>query len=113
MGAVGLLVFTDRPLAAYADAWPYVFTGWHSADFWVYGVIIGCSALNLTSNISLAKAYQSAETSWLAPFDYSYLVFATFWGFVIWRHVPDGLTLSGMLLIAVSGAFVAWRHRQA
>ena len=43
MGAVGLYVFTDRPLAEYATAWPYVFTGWRPVEIWVYGVIAVCS----------------------------------------------------------------------
>ena len=112
VGATGLLVLTDEPFAQSAREWPYLFSGWRSVEPWVYGVIAVCAALNLTANISLAKAYQSAEASWLAPFDYSYLVFATFWGFVIWRDMPDGLMFIGMLLIAGSGAFVAWRQRQ-
>ena len=71
-----------------------------------------CSIINVTSNISLARAYQSAEASWLAPFDYSYIVFATFWGYVFWAHVPDALTVLGMALIAGAGGYVAWRERQ-
>jgi len=112
LDAIGLLVFTNEPLPQYALSWPYIFTGWTWVDMWVYVVIAICSAINLTANIFLSKAYQSAEASWLAPFDYSYLVFATFWGFMIWRDIPDGLMLVGMFLIAGSGAFVAWRQRQ-
>jgi len=112
MGTVGLLVFSNEPFADYAIAWPYIFSGWKNVDLWVYGVIGICSALNLTANIALANAYQSAEPSWLAPFDYSYLVFATMWGFLIWGDMPDGLMLTGMFLIAGSGGFVAWRQRQ-
>ena len=92
--------------------WPYLFTGWHHLEFWVLGLIVICSTLNTISNISLAKAYQSAEASWLAPFDYSYLIFATFWGYVFWKTVPDSLTFVGMALIASAGAFVAWRDRR-
>ena len=75
-------------------------------------VILACSGMNLISNIGLAKAYQSAESSWLAPFDYSYLIFATFWGAVMWGHFPDALSLLGMATIAASGCYVAWRERR-
>jgi drug/metabolite transporter (DMT)-like permease len=112
LSAIGLVVFSDQPFAQYAEAWPYLFTGWRNVDIWVYGIIVICSGLNLTANINLAKAYQSAEASWLAPFDYSYLVFATFWGYLIWRDMPDGLMFTGMFLIASGGAFVAWRESQ-
>ena len=44
--------------------------------------------MNVVANLCLARAYQSAESSWLAPIDYSYLIFATFWGFVLFAEVP-------------------------
>ena len=91
---------------------PYLFTGWQDLELWVLGLIAACSGLNVVANISLAKAYQNADASWLAPFDYSYLIFATFWGYVFWQHVPDGLTILGMVMIAAAGGFVAWRERQ-
>jgi len=112
VGAIGMAVFTGNTGDA-ARAWPYVFTGWHWIDAWVYGVMVICSVLNITANISIAKAYQSAEASWLAPFDFSYMIWATVWGYVIWRDWPDGLMFTGMALIAASGAFVAFRYQQA
>jgi drug/metabolite transporter (DMT)-like permease len=78
----------------------------------VAGIIVACSSLNLVANIALAKAYQSAESSWLAPFDYSYLIFATFWAVVMWGDVPDLLSLVGMSMIAGAGCYVAWRERR-
>ena len=113
VGVLGVIFFTfvlDVPLA---EDWPYLLTGWHEIGFGVLALIATCSVLNLVANIALARAYQSAEASWLAPFDYSYIVFATFWGYVFWRHVPDGLTFLGMAMIAGAGAFVAWREKLA
>ena len=50
--------------------------------------------------------------SWLASFDYSYMIFAVIWGFVFWRDVPDRFTILGMAMIGGAGIFVAWRERQ-
>ena len=111
LGATGLLVFTSRPFPEFTLYWPYIFTGWEKVDAWIYGIVAGCSVLNLVANINLAKAYHSAEASWLAPFDYSYLVFATFWGLVIWDDGPDGVIFIGLFLIAGAGTFVYWRER--
>jgi len=112
VGGVMTLVLSIRMPVTAADYWPYLFTGWHPLDWWVLGLITVCAAINMASNIGLAKAYQSAEASWLAPFDYSYLIFATFWGYVFWNTVPDILTFLGMALIACAGATVAWRDRK-
>ncbi len=113
MGVAGTLIFTFFVETPRAVQWPYLLTGWHDIGLWILALIATCSALNLTANIALARAYQSAEASWLAPFDYSYIVFATFWGYVFWQHIPDGLTFLGMAMIASSGAFVAWREKVA
>ena len=75
--------------------------------------IVACSLLNLTANIMLARAYQTAESSWLAPYDYCYLVFAAFWGYIVWGTVPDLGTVVGMALIAVAGIYVATRQARA
>ena len=112
VGVIGMAVFTGNT-GELARDWPYVFTGWHWIEAWVYGVMAVCSVLNLTANVSIAKAYQSAEASWLAPFDFSYMIWATVWGYVIWRDLPDGPMFAGMALIAASGAFVAFRYQQA
>jgi drug/metabolite transporter (DMT)-like permease len=112
VGAAGITVFSFTSPTDLATSWPYVFTGWNAAGVGVFGIIAICSFLNMFANIGLAKAYQSAEPSWLAPFDYSYLVFATFWGFVMWDDLPDGFSFLGMFLIAGAGTFVAWRERK-
>ena len=89
--------------------WPYLMTGWHDLEIITWLAIGLCSVMNLIANISLARAYQTAESSWLAPYDYSYLVFAAVWGYAIWGTVPDALTVAGMTLIAAAGIFVATR----
>lgn len=111
VGAVGIAVMETVKPAALAESWPYLFVGWNPLSLEVAGLILACSMLNLVSNIGLAKAYQSAESSWLAPFDYSYLIFATFWGVVMWNDFPDLLSFTGMAMIAGSGCYVAWRER--
>lgn len=113
VGVIGTLVFTFFIEPTRAAEWPYLLTGWHEIGLSILGLIAACSVLNLIANISLARAYQTAEASWLAPFDYSYIVFATFWGYVFWEHIPDALTFLGMAMIAGSGAFVAWRESVA
>lgn len=112
LGALGVLILPGEPANGWAETWPYLFTGWNELSGWVLVMILACSVLNLTSNIGLAKAYQTADTSWLAPFDYSYLIFATFWGVVFWLDVPDSATALGMVMIGGAGTFVAWRERQ-
>ncbi len=112
VGLVGVAVMSHWPSPQLSAKWPYLLTGWRPMELWVFGVVVMTSFLNLTANLSLSRAYQTAESSWLAPFDYSYLIFATFWGYIIWGHVPDRWSFLGMFLIASAGCYVAWRERQ-
>ncbi|MBU2532531.1 MAG: DMT family transporter [Alphaproteobacteria bacterium] len=113
IGLFGLLLLPPPEAAGSLGAeWPYLLTGWHELSVWTVLAVMACSGLNLVANISLARAYQTAESSWLAPYDYSYLVFAAAWGYAIWGTVPDALTVAGMVLIAAAGIFVATRGKR-
>ena len=91
---------------------PFVFIGWPSLTLIVFVFCLSCSILNILGNILLAKAYQTAESSWLAPMDYSYLVFAAIWGKIFFGVWPTLLNLIGMFFIAFSGILIAFREQR-
>ena len=45
----------------------------------------------------------------MAVFEYSLLVFASFWAFVLWDQSLPMLGLFGMVLIALAGSIIALR----
>jgi drug/metabolite transporter (DMT)-like permease len=85
--------------------------GWPELTFLVAGFALFASVLNLTGNICLARAYQTADASWLAPIDFSYLIFAALWSRVIFDQWPTSQALIGMGLIGAAGVITAWRER--
>ncbi|MFK7942431.1 MAG: DMT family transporter [Paracoccaceae bacterium] len=105
------LTFVTLPQALRSEL-PYLTHGWRDMAGWVLGATLLCSVLNATANVLLTKAYQSAESSWLAPFDYSYLIFAAIMGLVLFDVLPGPLQVLGMALIAGSGIVTALRERQ-
>ena len=76
----------------------------------LFSFAIFCSILNVIGNLSLSKAYQNADSSWLAPIDYSYLLFACFWSKVIF-NVWLTTNFFGILLIASAGILTAYREK--
>ena len=58
----------------------------------------------------ISQAYRSSAAGLVAPFEYSALVLASFWGFAIWGEVPGAWSSIGIMLILGSGVFVALRE---
>lgn len=110
---LGLAVLTLFPAGEAAEAaLPYLARGWLPLTWALVGLALASSLINVISNLALTMAYQNAESSWLAPIDYCYLLFATIWGLILFGDFPNASTLAGMGLIASAGAFTAWRERQ-
>jgi drug/metabolite transporter (DMT)-like permease len=112
VGFIGLLLVPWLPVSqSTRDAFPFLLTSDAPWIPLVVIVIVSCSLLNTIGNLCLSKAYQSADSSFLAPIDYCYLLFATGWGIVLFSDYPTPLILLGLSLIASAGIFVAWRER--
>ena len=90
---------------------PFVAIGWPELTFLVFAFALFASVLNLSANICISRAYQTADASWLAPLDFSYLIFAAFWSQVIFDQWPTGTAIIGMILIGTAGIITAWRER--
>ena len=92
---------------------PFVAIGWPELTLLVAAFALFASVLNLSANICISRAYQTADASWLAPVDFSYLIFAAFWSQVIFDQWPTRSAIIGMILIGTAGVITAWRERVA
>ncbi|MFO1035188.1 MAG: DMT family transporter [Hyphomicrobiales bacterium] len=61
----------------------------------------------LAGHLLFTIAYRFAPASMLAPFNYFHIAIATFLGWLVYGHVPDGWALAGMAMIALGGAAMA------
>ncbi len=112
-GICGVILLSIFPLPEVTQIrLPFVAIGWPELTMIVVGFAALTSLLNLTGNICLSRAYQTADSSWLAPIDFSYLFFAAIWGRVLFDHWPTWQALLGMALIAAAGMVTAWRENR-
>ena len=113
-GLTGSVILSIAPLSPDLQTnIPFVAIGWPEIGLSIFGFAALCSVLNLFGNLGLTRAYQTADSSWLAPLDFSYLLFAAIWGKVIFDNWPTASGWLGMLLITSAGMITAWReHRQ-
>lgn len=88
----------------------FIFRAWSwptPGDFLMFFLAGGCSA---TGGYLIGQAYRRSAAGLVAPFEYTALILAAFWGFVIWEEVPGSVSAIGICLILLSGVFVAVRE---
>ncbi|MEM8797804.1 MAG: DMT family transporter [Pseudomonadota bacterium] len=80
-----------------------------TSDLLVFAVL---GAIGTLGYLTLTRAYQIANASLIAPFDYSYMPFAIVIAYLLFDEWPTQNTLIGMVLIAVSGIYLGYREIQ-
>jgi drug/metabolite transporter (DMT)-like permease len=111
VGIIGAVIISFMPLSeSMRMSLPFLLIGWPDFSMLVLGLCMLASLLNLFGNICLSRAYQIADSSWLAPLDFSYLIFAMIWGRILFGYWPDGQALIGMVLIAGAGVLIVVRE---
>lgn len=60
----------------------------------------------------LSKAYCVAPASAIAPFEYTYIVWAIIFGYVFWSEIPSSSTLIGVLVLISSSIYIWHRERR-
>lgn len=84
-------------------------------DWWIpslneAGLLFILGANGMVAMLLLWRAYQIAPAGVIAPFDYSYLVWAVLIGFFLFDEIPSINTMIGMVLIASSGLYLGFRE---
>ena len=87
-------------------ALPYVWTALPNP--WLWAGLCFMGLMGTVGHFMLILAYQRAPAATLTPYLYSQIAFAMLGGFLVFAHVPDGLSLFGIGMIAVCGAAGAW-----
>jgi drug/metabolite transporter (DMT)-like permease len=103
-GAVGAAVLTPMLLASGIDV-PAVL---HAASTPHIALMVGIGILGTVGHLLLILALGLAPTATLMPFVYVQVMSAAFFGWLVFRHVPDGFAFVGMAVVSVCGAASAW-----
>lgn len=85
---------------------------WRPVTPWL-GLLIALTAIVLTMGfLCVITAMRMGEVSVVSPYRYTILLFALFYGYILFDEVPDLLALLGMALIAGSTLYVFARERR-
>ncbi|HYD98906.1 MAG TPA: DMT family transporter [Alphaproteobacteria bacterium] len=68
------------------------------------GLLGGCGI------VCVALAVQAAPSAVVAPFQYTQMIWGVFYGAVLFGNLPDGWTLAGAAIVALSGLYILHRE---
>lgn len=74
-------------------------------------LMLAIGAVGGLGHICLIRAFTLSEASAIAPIAYVGLIFATFWGIVLFGEYPDRSSVLGALVIVGAGLYVWQRER--
>ena len=73
-----------------------------------WGLLVMAGLLGTTGHLFLILAVGMAPLATLMPFTYAQIGFASFTGWLVFGHVPDGWAFVGMAVVAACGAASVW-----
>ncbi|WP_367954377.1 DMT family transporter [Aquibium pacificus] len=104
-----LLYLTGAGALVAALATPFVWREIQSEHLWLFFAISLFGTVGMTM---MTQAFRLAPAALIAPLDYTALVWATAFGWLIWSEVPDTATFLGAAVIIASGVVVILRERR-
>lgn len=88
---------------------PLVWVPVRSEDLWLFAGIAMFGTAGMTM---MTQAFRRAPAVVVAPLDYTGLLWATLFGWLIWQERLDMMTVVGAALIIASGVFTILRERR-
>jgi drug/metabolite transporter (DMT)-like permease len=81
---------------------------WPTPGQWL--LLLGIGVLSALAQLLMTEAYRTGETTLVAPFEYSGIIWTTLLGALIWAEAPDGWDALGILVLVGSGLFIWYRE---
>jgi len=113
MGGLGAAAMTlYEPSAVQNAAAPFIFSGWTTPP-WQAVATMGGLAIGAVLGVGgLTRAYQLADSSFLTLFDYTHVLGACLFAYILWSEVPPPEALLGVVMVVGSGIYIALRGRK-
>ncbi len=104
---------------AYATAVPLICSALLLPWFWQppepahWPFFIGSGIFGGLGISLITQGFRVGVASAVAPFEYTGMIWAACFGWFFWHEVPSALTITGGVVIAATGVFLAWEHQRA
>lgn len=85
---------------------------WVSPSIQDFLILLANGVLAAFGMILFVSAYKYAESNFVAPFEYSAMIWAVAYGVLVFGDFPDAFTWIGAAVVVVAGLLMIWRDRQ-
>ena len=117
IGLSGLLIlpigWSVATLFGLGEAYHHLAWTWSLASWQDAGRLALLGTAGMVGYMLLSRAYQVANPSLVAPFDYTYLPMVALMAYLVWGETPGTTTFIGMGLIILSGLYLGHRELKA
>lgn len=79
---------------------------------WQWFLLLACGILGCIGQLLLTAALRFGQVATVIVMDYTALVWATLYGWLMWEQLPPAATWLGAPLIIAAGAVIAWREHR-
>ncbi len=83
---------------------------WPDADSLRLLVVMGIFAA--VGSVIFTYAYKFAQSSFVAPFEYTAMIWAVLFGLFVFDDFPNPVTWAGMIVVILAGLLMTWRDLQ-
>jgi drug/metabolite transporter (DMT)-like permease len=80
--------------------------GWVWPTPWDMFLMMSCGFIAAVGLTLLTQAYRVAQSSVVAPFEFTFAFWGIFWGWLFWGDLPDALGWAGIGVIIAAGVYV-------
>lgn len=107
------LVFTQIDMGSiHHKSLAFLTRPWHWPALIDFGAMLLLGSTVAFAMVLFAMAYKSAESSFVAPFEYSAMFWAAAFGFFVFSDLPGLRTLWGGAIVLLAGLFMLWADRR-
>jgi drug/metabolite transporter (DMT)-like permease len=113
-GTVDIVLSTTQLGAAaiFGAVWCLFPQGWTTpADWHDLGILLFIGVPTALGYICFNRALQAAPASVVAPYQYTMIIWAALFGFLLFGDIPPPPTIVGAIVIIGAGLYISWRER--
>lgn len=108
-GESGVAIVLWFALISVVAAGLFSIPGWVTPDARQWALLVGIGLVSAVAQLLMTAAYRRGETTLLAPFEYSGLLWTMIAGIAIWSEWPDAYDLMGFAVLVGAGLYI-WRR---